>query len=105
MPPDDTADPWYADGLRFECTQCGNCCSGPEGYVLVSDLETERLAIRMGLSVAEFISACTKTTTYGRSLSERETPNGLDCIFLDRQTLPGKALCAVYEDRPSQCRT
>ena len=20
--------PWYREGLRFECTQCGACCSG-----------------------------------------------------------------------------
>jgi hypothetical protein len=24
-------------GLRFKCTMCGNCCTGPEGYVLVTD--------------------------------------------------------------------
>ena len=22
-------------GLRFSCTMCGNCCTGPAGYVLV----------------------------------------------------------------------
>ena len=21
-------DVWYAGGLRFKCTQCGDCCSG-----------------------------------------------------------------------------
>ena len=25
--------PWYADGLSFECTMCGNCCTGPPGAV------------------------------------------------------------------------
>ena len=36
--------PWYAGGLAFECTQCGQCCAGPnEGYVWVNDAEVARL--------------------------------------------------------------
>jgi Fe-S-cluster containining protein len=30
---------------------------------------------------------------------------GLDCIFLDRASKPGKALCSLYDLRPMQCRT
>ena len=30
---------------------------------------------------------------------------GLDCIFLDRSSRNGKALCSLYDLRPSQCRT
>ena len=37
------ADPWYADGLRFECTQCGDCCSGEPGYVWVDEDEIESM--------------------------------------------------------------
>ena len=29
--------PWYADGLPFTCTQCGDCCTGDPGYVWVTD--------------------------------------------------------------------
>ena len=29
------AEPWYRDGLRFECTRCGHCCTGAPGYVWV----------------------------------------------------------------------
>jgi len=39
------------------------------------------------------------------SLIERETEHGFDCVFLDRQTIPGKAICSIYEARPTQCRT
>ena len=39
------------------------------------------------------------------SLIERETEHGYDCIFLDRTTLPGKAICSLYDARPAQCRT
>lgn len=28
-----------------------------------------------------------------------------DCVFLDRDSEPGKALCKVYQARPHQCRT
>lgn len=97
--------PEHGAGLRFSCTQCGNCCSGPEGYVLVSDDEAAALARRLNLSTAEFLTRYTRETSEGRSLTERLTPNGLDCVFLDRETHPGKAVCSVYEDRPKQCRT
>jgi len=38
--------PWYRDGLSFSCTQCGNCCSGPEGYVWVDEEELVQIAGR-----------------------------------------------------------
>ena len=30
---------------------------------------------------------------------------GLDCVFLDRDTIKGKAICSMYDVRPLQCRT
>lgn len=92
-------------GLRFSCTMCGNCCTGPEGYVLVSDAEASALAARLNISTEEFLARYTRMTREGRSLTERRTEFGLDCIFLDRRKLPGKAVCGVYEHRPAQCRT
>jgi Fe-S-cluster containining protein len=92
-------------GLRFGCTMCGNCCSGPEGYVLVSDAEVAALAARFGIASAEFIERYTHMTREGRSLRETPSPAGLDCVFLDRTSVPGRAVCGVYEDRPTQCRT
>lgn len=101
------AHPRNADsaGLRFSCTMCGNCCSGPAGYVIVSDEEAAALAKRLNISVQKFITDYTHVTSEGRSLNEKKSPAGLDCIFLDRTTVPGKAICGVYEDRPIQCRT
>ena len=92
-------------GLRFGCSMCGACCSGPPGYVLVSDEEVGALARRFGISTDEFLRTYTHETAAGRSLTEVERGHGLDCVFLDRQTIPGKAICGVYEDRPIQCRT
>jgi Fe-S-cluster containining protein len=84
---------------------CGNCCTGPEGYVLFTHDEGHKLAARLGISMEEFLRRYTKETSLGRSLAEKRSPHGLDCIFLDREKVPGKAVCGVYEDRPVQCRT
>jgi len=92
-------------GMRFGCTMCGNCCSGPEGFVLVTDAEAQALASRLGLDVAGFLSRYTRMTSAGRSLTERLTEAGNDCVFLDRAQIPGRGVCGVYEDRPAQCRT
>ena len=35
---------WYKDGLAFQCTQCGNCCTGPPGAVWFNDKEAEEMA-------------------------------------------------------------
>ena len=44
--------PWYADGLQFECTQCGDCCTGAPGYVWVNKSEIEALAAEGQLTTA-----------------------------------------------------
>lgn len=92
-------------GLRFTCTMCGNCCSGPEGYVLIDDDEADALSKRLGLDLAEFLERYARSTSMGVSLIEKLSPFGQDCVFLDRERVPGKAVCGVYEDRPKQCRT
>jgi Fe-S-cluster containining protein len=104
---------WFANpdpetgerGLRFQCTLCGNCCSGPEGYVLVDDAEAAALAARLNLPLPEFLERFTRPTSAGRSLTEKLSHHGNDCVFLDRESAPGRALCSVYEIRPRQCRT
>lgn len=98
-----------AQGLRFSCTMCGNCCTGPEGYVIVSDEECAKLAARFAMPLEDFLRDHTHMMMHGRSLNERAVViDGItkhDCIYLDREKFPGKAVCGVYEDRPKQCRT
>lgn len=114
--PDSTPNPepdWFdtahvesgESGLRFQCTLCGRCCTGPEGYVLVSDPEVDALSARLGITPADFVARYTRITAEGRSLTEKDSPSGRDCIFLDREAIPGRAICGVYQDRPAQCRT
>lgn len=91
-------NPWYQDGLRFECTQCGACCSGEPGYVWVSETEIEALAQHLGLELDVFQRRFIREVGSGKSLIEY--PGG-DCILLD----PVTRNCTVYEARPVQCRT
>lgn len=91
-------DPWFKNGLRFQCTQCGDCCTGAPGYVWVNNEEIEHLAALVGMSVQEFEAKYVRTVGIRKSLIEYE--NG-DCVFFDNQ----KRKCTVYEARPRQCRT
>jgi len=104
--PDPTGDTSTGErGLRFACTMCGACCSGPSGYVGFTPAEARAIARRLGLAEDEFLRRYTTDTPAGPSFIERRSEHGLDCVFLDRETIPGRAICSVYEDRPSQCRT
>lgn len=89
---------WYSDGLRFECTQCGDCCSGSEGYVWVNQEEIDGMANRIGMDSVAFEERFVKRVGVRRSLKER--PGG-DCVLLDPQTRK----CTAYEERPRQCKT
>lgn len=95
---------WYADGLRFTCTQCGNCCTGPTGYVWFDDGELAAMAKFAGLSEQEFVRRHTRRINGRLSLNERKTQHGYDCVFLQRND-SGKAGCSIYSVRPQQCRT
>jgi len=90
--------PWYHAGLKFECTQCGDCCTGAPGYVWVNKEEIAGLADLLKLEVAEFERRYVRQVGIRKSLIE--FPNG-DCVFLHSESRG----CQVYEARPRQCRT
>lgn len=92
-------------GLRFSCTMCGSCCSGPSGYVLFTPDEARDMADELGITADVFMERYTRDTIMGRSLAERPGAFGNDCVFLDRDAVPGKAVCSLYRSRPLQCRT
>ena len=93
----DSQEPWYQDGLRFECTRCGNCCTGAPGFVWVDDAEIDAIAAFLDEPRAEFVALRTRRLPRGQSLRERA--NG-DCVFYEA----GKG-CTIYPVRPMQCRT
>lgn len=88
---------WFSDGLRFECTRCGNCCTGEPGYVWLNEAETAALAAACGETLERFIDIYCRPVGTRRSL--RELDDG-SCVFYR----PGVG-CTVYEHRPRQCRT
>ncbi|MEE2936837.1 MAG: YkgJ family cysteine cluster protein [Planctomycetota bacterium] len=90
--------PWYADGLRFECSQCGDCCTGEPGYVWVDQDEIAAMAVQMQIDPENFERKFVRRV--GRDKSLIEYPDG-DCILLDPRTRK----CTVYAARPIQCRT
>jgi Fe-S-cluster containining protein len=102
---DDNASEWYAQGLRFECTQCGNCCTGPPGAVWFDRAEGAAMAKTLGLPEDEFYARFAHRLDGRWSLVENKTEHGFDCVFLDRASVPGKAVCGIYRARPLQCRT
>lgn len=90
--------PWYHEGLRFKCTQCGDCCTGAPGYVWVNKEEIQAMADQLEMEVGEFEEQYVRKVGIRKSL--REFPNG-DCVLLDTETRG----CMVYKARPRQCRT
>ncbi len=91
------AEPWFQEGLRFECTGCGKCCTGPPGYVWVNAREIEALARHLSLPLEEFGRRYLRRVRERHSILERA--NG-DCVLYRE----GKG-CTVYPVRPLQCRT
>ncbi|MCC7474987.1 MAG: YkgJ family cysteine cluster protein [Pirellulales bacterium] len=93
-----SAEPWYRDGLRFQCTGCGNCCTGAPGFVWVNKEEIATLAAEVGLNVEEFETRYISKVGARKSLKEMKN---YDCVFFDSAA----RRCKVYHARPRQCRT
>ncbi len=91
---------WYQEGLSFECTQCGNCCSGEPGYVWATKDEVKGIARFLGRPDDWLGKEHLRRVGLRYSLTEE--PGG-DCIFLERKG--GKIGCSIYSVRPLQCRT
>ena len=111
--------PWYRDGLRFTCTQCGDCCRshGDYQWVFLTPDEVTRLAKHLGMTNAKFLHEyCDKDEDgLGHTLKWPDRA----CVFLGQGSgeSPGEGAaspkgeqarkegCTVYDARPQQCRT
>src|SRR4051812_5367733 len=106
--------PWYADGLKFTCSQCGNCCTGGPGYVWISTIEIGRLAEFLKITPQEVVQRYCRKIDGRYSLKEVRRGENYDCIFLTEEKVPvgngskvvhTKRGCSIYPVRPLQCRT
>lgn len=94
--------PWYKDGLRFKCTECGKCCTGAPGFIWVSDEEIEAMAKELCMDVSLFKRKYIRMRNNRFSLIEKKSQHKsdeYDCIFLKEKR------CQIYSVRPKQCRT
>jgi Fe-S-cluster containining protein len=95
---DPSPGPWYRDGLRFQCTQCGNCCTGAPGVVWVDEADIHAIAHYRNQTYGEILLHHTRLVDGRRSLTE--FANG-DCTFFDGAS----RRCTIYPVRPQQCQT
>lgn len=91
----DNIQPWYKDGLMFECQRCGRCCRGEPGVVWINKREMDEIASFLDITRESF------ARSYLRSINGRysliEYGSG-DCIMYDNG-------CRIYSVRPCQCKT
>lgn len=92
---------WYRQGLRFDCSQCGNCCGGQPGYVWLTVSDMVKIADYLKLTLDQVTKAHVRRIGSRYSLTETHQ---YDCTFLTRDG-KGKAGCGIYPVRPMQCRT
>jgi Fe-S-cluster containining protein len=109
-------EPWYAEGLRFACTQCGNCCTGKPGFVWIEEDEIARLAELLSLSIDRTVEKYCRRIGGRISLKENFNPRGggYDCVFLKEippaaasaagEVAHSRRVCSIYSARPAQCR-
>lgn len=90
-------EPWFSEGLRFQCTGCGGCCTGSPGYVYLSPKDIEQMAAHLQISTEAFTQKYTRFVDGTYALLDKIGSH--DCIFLEEKR------CSIYESRPSQCRT
>lgn len=82
-----------AEKSAFECRRCGHCCQG-EGGIVLAPKDQERLALHLGLSLAEFLGA--HTTCKGPKVHLGVREDGF-CIFFHDG-------CSIHPARPDICR-
>jgi Fe-S-cluster containining protein len=109
-----------ANGLKFQCKQCGRCCScDTDGFVYLFYEDVDRIAAHLNMSNADFAREYIQLAPFNFHLWDEElndtgetkklpvlalrTGEKENCIFLYEDK--GKQLCRIYAARPTQCRT
>ncbi|MBN2656524.1 MAG: YkgJ family cysteine cluster protein [Spirochaetales bacterium] len=94
------SEPFYRDGLKFECQRCSYCCRHEPGYVFLSEKDLMAMAGELEMKREAFIEKYCSWVDIGffKRLSLIEKDNN-DCIFWSESG------CEVYKARPLQCRS
>jgi uncharacterized protein len=90
--------PWYAKGLRFECTRSGNCCRNHGDYAFVYLVERDVVAIAQFLEIEE--------ESFLRRFCRKD--DGWTVLRMDQPACPFQGesgACEIYPVRPRQCAT
>jgi Fe-S-cluster containining protein len=86
--------------LRFECTGCGQCCTGSgEYYVEVTPVEQDHIRRHLGLSRAWFRRRYLLRFDDGVESLRMSGRPVKRCVFLGAENR-----CGIYAVRPAQCR-
>ena len=90
--------PWYQNGLRFQCTTCGNCCRnhGEYAFVYLVDADVAAIAAHLGLERKVFLERFCQRV------------DGWITLRMDQpacQFLAADNRCSIYPVRPKQCAT
>jgi Fe-S-cluster containining protein len=86
---------FFDKGLRFECKQCGACCTGEPGIIYIGRGEVKQVAKHLSIQVSELIEMYLYPFMNGYSV--REHSDGR-CFFYNDG-------CNIYAVRPKQCKT
>ncbi len=87
--------PWYKDGLRFDCQRCGSCCRGEPGMIWIDKKEIKETSSFLGITQDIFAKLYLRIVNGRFSLLEH---NNGDCAMYDDG-------CKIYSVRPSQFKT
>lgn len=72
---------WYHEGLKFECTACGKCCTGAPGYVWLTLEEMQVIACFLDMDFLVFKQCYTRKVD-GRYCLKEDKSRNWSCVFL-----------------------
>ncbi|MHA1775340.1 MAG: YkgJ family cysteine cluster protein [Promethearchaeota archaeon] len=108
-----------SQGIFFQCTKCGKCCSNSsEGFIFIFWEDIKKISSQLNLSYKEFAKKYLTITKYNfpiwdenleeltahKAMETLALDFGVDqnCIFLiENGDFKG---CKVYKNRPKQCK-
>lgn len=83
---------WYQQGLRFQCTRCGNCCTIASGNVWLNRKDVEHISGYLEIPEQIFRERYCEP-----DMRLRRLPAGR-CVFYNGTG------CSIHPAKPSQCK-